>query len=174
MTSTNINYVATYFEFPELDKIHGEPTYAKLCKIKDQIKANALSVSSELGRGAHGHLGLVLTNSEYASITATRYIPPAHPGPLDIPALTVYHVETRIREDHKALIRVFCEVTDLHKAVIKQIVKVVYPVYIKSLRDRITNTIQADVPIVLAYLFTTYVTIEPEVFRERKIKVREI
>ena len=72
MTSTNINYVATYFEFPELDKIHGEPTYAKLCKIKDQIKANALSVSSKLGRGGHGHLGLVLINSEYANITATR------------------------------------------------------------------------------------------------------
>ena len=74
MTLTNINYVATYFEFPELNKIHGAPTYAKLRDIKDQIKANTSSISSELGEGSHGHLGLVLTNGEHANITAMSYI----------------------------------------------------------------------------------------------------
>ena len=119
MTSTNIDYVATYFELPELDKIYGAPTCTKLSKIEDQIKANASSVSSELGGGAHGHLGLVLTNGEYAKITARLYIYPAHPGPLDILLLTAQHTETYMRKDHKALIRVFHEVTDLQKAVIK-------------------------------------------------------
>ena len=89
MTSTNINYVATYFKFPELDKTHGAPTYSKLREINDQIKGNASSVSSELRGGAHGHLGLVLTDDEYVNITATLYICPAHPGPFEILALTV-------------------------------------------------------------------------------------
>ena len=100
--------------------------------------------------------------------------PPAHTDPLEIPALTAQHAETRMREDHKALIRVLREVTDLQKAVIKQTVKAIYPVYIKTLRNRSTNTIQADVPTVLAYLFTTSVTIDPEVLRERELKVREM
>jgi len=82
MTSTNINYVATYFGFPELDKIHGAPTYAKLREIKDQIKAITSIISSELGVGAHGHLGLVFANGEHANITVTPYICPAHPDPL--------------------------------------------------------------------------------------------
>ena len=56
MTSTNINYAATYFEFPDLDKINVAPNYSKLRKIKGQIKANASSVSSELGGGTHDHL----------------------------------------------------------------------------------------------------------------------
>ena len=82
MTLTNIDYVATYFEFPELNKIKGAPSYTNLHEIKDQIKANVWSVSSEPGGGAHGHLGLVLTDSEYANITATPYICPAYPGSL--------------------------------------------------------------------------------------------
>ena len=71
MASTNIYYVAAYFEFPEINKIHGAHTYAKLRNTKDQIKYTASSISSELGGGAHGHLRLVLTNIKYANITAT-------------------------------------------------------------------------------------------------------
>ena len=119
MTSTNINYIATYFELPELNKIHGAPTYARLCDIKDQIKANASSVSSNLGKGSHGHLGLVLTNNEYAKITAMPYDCPAHPGALETPVLTVQHAESRMREDHMALIRIFCKVMDLQKFITK-------------------------------------------------------
>ena len=93
----------------------------------------------------------MLTDSEYANITATPYIRPAHPGPLEISALTAQHAEIRMQEDHKALIRVFREAMDLQKYVIKKIAKAIDPVYIKTLRKRKTNTIQASVPTVLAY-----------------------
>jgi len=56
-------------------------------------------------------------------------------------------------EDHKAEIRVFRAVAELPKFISKQIVKAIDPVYIKPLRNRNTNTIQADVPVVLVYLF---------------------
>ena len=74
MTWSNINYVATYFKFPELEKIYGAPSCTKLREINGQIKANPSSVSSELGGGAHDHLGLVRTNGEYTNITATPFI----------------------------------------------------------------------------------------------------
>ena len=53
-------------------------------------------------------------------------------------------------------------------------VKTIDPVYIKTLRNRSTNTTQKDVPTVLDYLFTTYRTIELEILRERKLKVCEM
>ena len=37
MTSINIDYANTYFEHQTLAKIHGEPTYNGLNKLKDQI-----------------------------------------------------------------------------------------------------------------------------------------
>jgi len=72
------------------------------------------------------------------------------------------------------LICVFREATNLQKAVMKQIVNAIYPVYIKTLCDRSTNTIQASLLTVLLYLFTTYRTIEPAVLRERELNVREM
>ena len=47
------------------------------------------------------------------------------------------------------------------------------PVYIKTLRSRDKNIIQTYVPTVLAYLFTTYGTIAPEILMKYKLKARE-
>ena len=70
------------FEVSTLPRIHGKPDYSKLKVLKDLLKANAFRVSSNLGGGAHGHLGLVLTPVEYATVSATPYVCPPHPGPL--------------------------------------------------------------------------------------------
>ena len=85
MSSTNIDYVDTYFEFPLLTKIHGEPTYDSLKTLKNELKSNATSVTSDLGGGGHGHLGIVLTPAEYAVISPIPYVRPVHPGPLVVP-----------------------------------------------------------------------------------------
>ena len=66
-----------------------------------------------------------------------------------------------MRKDHKALIRVFREVKDLQKSITKQIIKAIELSYVKNLRNRNTNTIQIDIPMVLAYLFITYGIIYP-------------
>ena len=84
MTSTNINYVETYFEYPTLTRIHGAPTYDTLKTLKDQLKANATSVTSDLGGGNHGHLGLVLDAPEYVNVSVVPYVRPLHPGNLRI------------------------------------------------------------------------------------------
>lgn len=75
----------TLFPYCTIPKLHGEPTYKTLKALKDKIKANASVVQSDLGGGAHGHLGLVLVPLEYANSSATPYLRPAHPGPLIIP-----------------------------------------------------------------------------------------
>ena len=54
--ATNIDYT-TFFAVKVLPKIHGEPDYVQLKKLKDLLKANATKVTSDLGGGAHGHLG---------------------------------------------------------------------------------------------------------------------
>ena len=79
--NANINYIHTSFQYPILTKVHDTPTYEVLKRIKDEIKANATNVQCDLGGGRHGHLGLVLTPAEYATISATPYIRPVHPGP---------------------------------------------------------------------------------------------
>ena len=84
MTSTNIDYVDTYFEFPLLTRIHGEPTYETLKIVKDELRSNATSVTTDLGGGAHGHLGLILTISKYAVVSHVPYARPIHPDAINI------------------------------------------------------------------------------------------
>ena len=66
--NANIDYIHTSFQYPVLTKVHDTPTYEVLKRIKDEIKANATNVQCDLGGGKHGHLGLVLTPAEYATI----------------------------------------------------------------------------------------------------------
>ena len=79
-----INYKDTLFERTNLTPICGEPTFETLHKILDKIKANVKSVYSNIGGGAHVHLGLVHTNGQYALISPTPFVYPTHPGPFII------------------------------------------------------------------------------------------
>ena len=120
MTSTNIDYVDTYFEFRVLTKIHGEPMYKTLKEMKNQLKSNACSVASDLGGGTHEHLGLLLTAAKYATTSAVPYVCPVHPGILTILPGTSQHEATRLRAEHKELIRLFCKTVDIEKPLLNK------------------------------------------------------
>ena len=90
-----------FFEVAVLPRIYGEPDSERLSRMKDGLKTNASRVKNELGVGAHGYLGLILTPLEYASISAIPYVRHLHPGALNIPAGTPQHAATMMRELHK-------------------------------------------------------------------------
>lgn len=50
--------------------------------LKKQLSENESSIQSDLGDGKHGHLGLILSNTEFQSLTQTTYKFPNHPGEL--------------------------------------------------------------------------------------------
>ena len=83
-SGTGINYCNIFFEFPELDRISGKPNADSLIKLKKQLKSNASSISSNLGDGLHGHLGLVINPAEYALVSPVPLVAPVHPGVLVI------------------------------------------------------------------------------------------
>ena len=127
MKTYDIDYAQSKFEYPVLDKIHGEPTYHALKRMKEQLKRNAQSVISDLGGGAHGHLGLVLTAQEYTKFSQIPYAAPRHPGPLQIPRNTDSAEAVRLREEHDETIRLFRESLDVEKALTRQIVAALEP-----------------------------------------------
>ena len=76
------------FVYPTLTKVQGKLDYHALKTIKDELKANATKITSDLGGGANGHLGLVLTPLEYTHISVVPYVRHLNPPPLVIPAGT--------------------------------------------------------------------------------------
>ena len=131
---TNIDYVKTYFEIPELTKIHGEPTFETLRVLFNQLKANATTVSTTLGGGLLGYLGLLLTTPKYACVApGTPFVRPPNPGPLVIPNGTAQHAATRMREDHAEALRQHQECNDVKAALKKQALAAIEPKYTKCL-----------------------------------------
>ena len=173
--SKSIDYINTYFEIPELTKIHGRPTYENLKTVKNELKTNASAVSSSLGGGRNGHVGLVLTPQEYTMVSATPYVRPVHPGVLVLPngvGITNLHKEIA-RDTHKETLRVFREDVDVEKALIKQLVKAVPEIYMKSFRNQYSNSIDDALSTVLTSLFTTYGDIVDDNLQDATDKLRD-
>ena len=107
---SNINYKDTHFERANLTPICGESNFETLHNLRNEIKANDKAVYSNLGGGAHGHLGLVLTESQYTLISYTPLVYPTHPVPLIILYGTTAHANSDIQIVHTEEVRLFREV----------------------------------------------------------------
>ena len=155
------DYKNTHFDHPELSRIVGEPSLASLITLRNQIKANAQTVDSTLGGGAHGHLGLVLTPQVYATIPSTTpYLRPRLPQ-LDIqPTDTQYQIAQK-RHQYAEDLRQFREVQGVERCLVQQIVAAIEPKYLRALRDVHTHKINKTVPEILRYLFNTYGDVSP-------------
>ena len=156
MVQASVDYATTYFEFPVVDKIHGEPSYETLKKLKKQLKANALAVPSTLGGGNFGLLGLVLTDPEYARISNEQFVEPNHPGTLVVPQFTANHDLICLQEEHKAEKETYNDCMAVKKTLTKQIVGAVEPKYLKDIRDPVTISLLLPVHEILQHLFENY------------------
>jgi hypothetical protein len=80
MTASTPDEIIAGFPHSSLAKVTGEPTLEDLKVIRRLLNTNAMSVSSYVGGGCHGHLGIIMTNEEYFSIAADVFPVPENPG----------------------------------------------------------------------------------------------
>ena len=166
---TDINYKDSHFEKAELTPIRGEPTYSTLEHLLKELKANARNVHSNLGGGAHGHLGLVISPASYAHLSATPFTPPVFPGTeATIPPGSTQHAARTLRIQFDEQLRVYHEVENVDKALKQQIVQAIEPKYLTAVRNRTSDTITIPVYEVMEYLFNTYGEVTPETFQTKE------
>ena len=60
-----------YFEHKALMHIHGQPNVGSRWTLSDELEANGSSVPTIFGHGPFGHLGLLLTDTQYATLLLT-------------------------------------------------------------------------------------------------------
>jgi hypothetical protein len=80
MTASTPDELIAGFPHSSLPKVTGEPTFEDLKVIQRLLNKNALSVSSYVGGGCHGHLGIIMMNEEYFAIAADVFPVPDNPG----------------------------------------------------------------------------------------------
>ena len=129
-------------------------------------------MSTTLGGGLHGYLGLVLTPAEYATVSQTPFVLPTLPQQLQVPPGTWDREVQRLLREHMEAKRIFREAHDVKQALIKQLVEAIDPTFIKSLRNTHTNTITSTIPEILHYLFRRYGKVTADKLSATEMEVR--
>ena len=144
--------------FPtQVTPIVGEPTYATLKTLKDQLKANAASVPTTLGGGNHGYLGLILSPATYATISPTAFIEPAYPGQHPaIPGGTSAANTSSMIRHHTEDTRQWREFKNVSTALKNQLPSAAEDIYVRALRDRHVGYMNQSIRNLLAHLFENY------------------
>jgi hypothetical protein len=79
MTASTPDELIVGFPHSSLPKVTGEPTFEDLKAIQQLLNTNSMSVSSYVGGGRHGHLGIIMSNEEYFTIAAGVFPVPNNP-----------------------------------------------------------------------------------------------
>ena len=160
---TGSDSVESKFEYPVLTKILGTLNYPALKTLKNELKANAASIISDLGGGQNGHLGLVLSDVEYAVVCANDpYIRHTQPTAPTFVTATPQHEVIRLRQDFKEEKELFREMVMLEKSLLKMLSQAVPSMYLKKFRNKHSNALEKTIPEILDFLFTTYGKISEE------------
>ena len=172
MASGAVDYAASYFKYKTPTPIIGAPSHKTLKRLKQELRANASSVDTDLGGGDHGYLGLVLTDEEYLRVAPnTPFVAPEFPCSLLIPANTDMVTAMNLREAHKRDTNLYRECREVEKALLRHITAAVESKYIDSLKNEDTDLVEDDIPTVLEYLFSSYGKVPTREVKEKEVEV---
>jgi hypothetical protein len=79
-----VEEIINEFHNPFLPKIDSEPTFEDIQITTSLLNANAISIPSMAGGGAHGHLGIIMSQVEYAAVSASSWVEPFNPKAIPI------------------------------------------------------------------------------------------
>ena len=162
--------------FPtQVTPIVGEPTYATLKTLKDQLKANAASVPTTLGGGNHGYLGLILSPATYVTISPTAFIEPAYPGQHPaISASTNAANTSAIIRCHTEDTRQWREFKNVSTALKNQLLSAAEDIYVRALRDRHVGYMNQSIRNLLTHRFENYGNITQLELEDNDTKMRAL
>jgi hypothetical protein len=169
-----VNYRENYFQHTTLTKISGNPAYASLAKLERECKANGKSVSTTLGGGLQGHLGLVCSTTAYNRIS---------PGvPFDRPILPVIpnlsnSTVTQINEARQLFkdnLAAFNACNLIERIIVQQINTALDDDCLADLINDNTGLLEGTIPHIIQTLFDTYGAITPQLLAAEKAKVEAL
>ena len=165
MAPGTIDYAASYFKYKTLTLIRGEPTHKALKRLQIELQSNTSSVEIDLGGSNYGHLALVLSDTDYNSISNTApFVVPMYLLPLTIPNIATPIEVLELKDAYNKQKQLYLEYKNVEKVLLCHIQETIEDKYISSLVDEYTNLLCDDIPIVIDYLKYNY----------RKVRSKEV
>ena len=157
--SLSVDDIVGKFPHKKLPTIQGEPTYASINDLMQIMYANAASVPTTLGGGSHGHIGLVMKASLYATLSPAPFLVPPAPGPFPQFNPNVRYTQAQrdeIVRQHKEATRIFENCTNTDLALKAQLCEAVQDVYLEEKRNRYTGYLTVPTKELMDHLLKRY------------------
>jgi hypothetical protein len=162
MTASTPDELIAGFPHSSLPKVTGEPTFEDLKVIRRLLNTNAMSVSSYVGRGRHGHLGIIMTNEEYFAIAVDVFPVPVNPVPsAPVVAGMTAAVIAETTRLHREATQVYRTYNNVDQAIKKLIIEAFDDAYLNALSDEVVGYANCTSLHILTYLLTYYAMIAP-------------
>ena len=194
MSAYNIpDYRTKFFEYKDLDKIHGQPTLQALVKLLRQLKRNAQKVPTTLGGGQLGYLALILSVADYLSIPGSApfhrptdpgvFTPIPHlvpPGPVlrgheDIGPLPLTSADiTTQRIAHDERRRLYNECQAVETVLRNQLIEAIDDEYIRPLRNPHTDMVNDPITTIFTFLHKSYGKITTGQFKVMESEIDDL
>jgi hypothetical protein len=126
------------FPNPILPNIDHEPTFEDIQVTTRLLNANAISIPSMAGGGAHGHLGIIMTQVEYTAISTSPWVDPYNPNPNAIPIIppgTTAVDAAQIARMHAECRHIYKNCINIDQALTKLILEAYDNMYTSHLED---------------------------------------
>ena len=175
MTTSSVTTVEKYIEtfpIPTLSRITGTPTYESVKVLNEELNANATSIVTTRGGGAHGCLALTISPAVYATLSETAFVIPVLPDPVDPEGLTGPQIAEANRQ-YEAQKTEFHSYVNLQNALKKQLVGAIEPLYLQSLRQPYVGYANVTTFEMLRHLYETYADISADDLETNDVKMKE-
>ena len=152
---TAVNYLENFPNKPV--RIEGQPSYASLAKLHEDLRHNAASIQTSLWGGQNGHLALVVNAAKWATLAPG--VPQQAPvRPDDVPNIEGVAAAARdaIKNRHAADQRNYNTYMEVHQALKTQIISCIEPSYLDALMDPDDGLRRRSAIEILTFLFTEH------------------
>jgi hypothetical protein len=162
MTASTPDELIAGFPHSSLPKVTGKPTFEDLKVIRRLLNTNDMSVSSYVGGGRHGHLGIIMTNEEYFAIAADVFPVPDNPGASsEVVVGMMAAVIAELTRLHREATQVYRTYHNVDQAIETLILEAFDDAYLNALSNEevgYANCMSLDL---LTHLLTFYAMIAP-------------
>jgi hypothetical protein len=155
--SLTVENIINGFPNPILPKIDHEPTFEDIQVTTRLLNANTISIPSMTGGGAHGNLGIIMNQVEYASISTPPWVEPYNPNTIPIiPPVTTAVDAAQIARMHAECRRIYTSCINLDQALKKLILEAYDNMYTSQLEDYLLQYANRSALEILMHLKQTY------------------
>ena len=170
--SQSVDDIVAKFPMKKLPRIDGEPTYESINDMMQMLYANAATLSTTIGGGIHGHIGLIMKPALYRTLSAIPYVIPVDPGPIPIyTAGSSGLARQQVTNEFEEAKRIFENHYNMDLALKALIIEAVDTVYLEGKRDRYTGFLAVSARDLMNHLLQRYgkITVSDLMHNKRKM-----